>query len=66
MLKEECLDLPEKVFVKRTVELSDEQQKDLQTNETCMALAELDDGKMMSTVCYDTTVAIASNNLWSH
>ena len=49
VLKEECLDLPEKVFVKRFVELTDEQKKIYRQMKE-MALAILDDGKMMSTV----------------
>ena len=49
VLKEDCLDLPEKVFVKRLVELTDEQQKVYKQMKE-MALAVLDDGSMMSTV----------------
>jgi SNF2 family DNA or RNA helicase len=49
VLKEECLDLPEKVFTKRIVELSDEQKKVYRQMKD-MALAMLDDGKLMSTV----------------
>ena len=33
VLKDDCLDLPKKTFVKRTVELTDEQKESLQTNE---------------------------------
>ena len=49
VLKEDCLDLPEKVFMKRSVELTAEQKK-IYTQMKQMALAMLDDGKVMSTV----------------
>ncbi len=49
VLKEDCLDLPPKVFTKRIVELTDEQKKVYRQLKE-MALAILDDGKMMSTV----------------
>ena len=49
VLKEDCLDLPEKVFTKRLVELTDEQKK-IYDQMKQMALAILDDGKMMSTM----------------
>ena len=49
VLKEDCLDLPEKVFTKRFVELSKEQDKAYRQMKE-MALAMLDDGKLMSTV----------------
>ena len=49
VLKEDFLDLPEKVFTKRLVELTDEQKKIYRQMKE-MALAILDDGKMMSTV----------------
>mgnify|MGYP003324029663 CR=1 FL=1 len=49
VLKEDCLDLPEKVFTKRLVELTDEQKKIYRQMKE-MALAILDDGKMMSTM----------------
>jgi len=49
VLKEECLDLPEKVFTKRFVELTKEQDKAYKQMKE-MALAMLDDGKLMSTV----------------
>jgi len=48
VLKEDCLDLPPKVFTKRIVELTDEQQN-IYTQLKKMALAMLDD-KLMSTV----------------
>jgi SNF2 family DNA or RNA helicase len=48
VLKEECLDLPPKVFTKRLVELTDEQKK-VYAQMKRMAIAELD-GKVMSTV----------------
>ena len=49
VLKEDCLDLPPKVFTKRTVELSKE-QKDIyaQLKETALAFSK--EGKLMSTV----------------
>ena len=49
VLKEDCLDLPEKVFTRRLVELTDEQKKVYRQMKE-MALAVLDDGKMMSTM----------------
>ena len=49
VLKEDCLDLPEKVFTKRIVELSKEQKEIYaQLKETALAFTE--DGKVMSTV----------------
>ena len=48
VLKEDCLDLPAKVFTKRLVELTDEQKK-VYAQMKQMALAMLD-GKIMSTV----------------
>ena len=49
VLKEDCLDLPEKVFTKRIVELTKEQDKAYkQLKDTALAI--LDNGKMMSTV----------------
>ena len=49
VLKEDCLDLPEKVFTKRIVELSPEQKKIYaQLKQVAMAFTE--DGKVMSTV----------------
>ena len=48
VLKEDCLDLPPKVFTKRIVELTDEQKK-IYAQMKRMAIAELD-GKVMSTV----------------
>ena len=48
VLKEDCLDLPPKVFTKRIVELTSEQQK-VYDQMKQMALAMLD-GKLMSTV----------------
>jgi SNF2 family DNA or RNA helicase len=48
VLKEDCLDLPDKVFTKRIVELTTEQQK-VYDQMKQMALAMLD-GKLMSTV----------------
>ena len=48
VLKEDCLDLPPKVFTKRIVELTDEQKK-VYAQMKRMAIAELD-GKVMSTV----------------
>jgi SNF2 family DNA or RNA helicase len=50
VLKEDCLDLPEKVFTKRIVELSDEQKK-LYRQMKELALATLEkEGKIMSSV----------------
>jgi SNF2 family DNA or RNA helicase len=49
VLKKDCLDLPEKVFTKRLIELSEEQKKIYRQMKE-MALATLGDGKIMSTV----------------
>ena len=48
VLKEECLDLPEKIYMKRNIELSDEQKK-VYAQMKQIALAELN-GKVMSSV----------------
>ena len=49
VLKEDCLDLPEKVFTKRLVELTPEQDKAYSQMKQ-MALAMLDNGEVMTTV----------------
>ena len=49
VLKEDCLDLPEKVFTKRLVELTPEQDKAYKQMKQ-MALAMLDNGEVMTTV----------------
>ena len=49
VLKEDCLDLPEKVFTKRLVELTSEQDKAYKQMKQ-MALAMLDNGEVMTTV----------------
>ena len=49
VLKEDCLDLPEKVFTKRLVELTPEQDKAYKHMKQ-MALAMLDNGEVMTTV----------------
>jgi len=54
VLKEDCLDLPPKVFTTRTVELSDE-QKDMYVTMKKAAIAE-HDGKIMSSVSALTTL----------
>jgi SNF2 family DNA or RNA helicase len=54
VLKEDCLDLPEKVFVTRNVELSDEQKKMYLTMKNA-AIAE-QDGKVMSSMSALTTL----------
>ena len=46
--KEECLDLPDKVFVRREIELTAEQKKYYEQMKL-MALAMLEDGSMMTT-----------------
>lgn len=46
--KEECLDLPDKVFVRREIELTKEQKKYYEQMKL-MALAMFEDGSMMST-----------------
>jgi SNF2 family DNA or RNA helicase len=49
VLKEDCLDLPEKVFTKRLIELTPEQDKAYKQMKQ-MALAILDNGEVMTTV----------------
>ena len=49
VLKEGCLDLPEKVFTKRLIELTPEQDKAYKQMKQ-MALAMLDNGEVMTTV----------------
>ena len=49
VLKEDCLDLPEKVFTKRLIELTPEQDKAYKQMKQ-MALAMLDNGEVMTTV----------------
>lgn len=48
VLKQDCLDLPEKVYVRREVELTDE-QKNLYRQMSKLALAQLEDGSLVST-----------------
>ena len=48
VLKEECLDLPDKVYVKREVPLTDEQSK-LYAQMKKLALAKLDNGELATT-----------------
>ena len=48
VLKEDCLDLPAKVYVRRKVELTSEQKK-LYGQMKELALAQLDDGKLATT-----------------
>ena len=48
VLKEECLDLPDKVYVKREVPLTDEQTK-LYAQMKKLALAKLDNGELATT-----------------
>jgi SNF2 family DNA or RNA helicase len=54
VLKEDCLDLPPKVFTTRTVDLSDEQKKMYITMKNA-AIAE-QDGKIMSSMSALTTL----------
>mgnify|MGYP003631099222 FL=1 len=48
VLKEECLDLPEKVYIKREVELTDEQAK-VYTQMKKLALAQMEGGDLATT-----------------
>ena len=48
VLKRDCLDLPEKVYMRREVELTDE-QKNLYRQMSKLALAQLQDGSLVST-----------------
>lgn len=55
ILKEECLDLPQKIYVKRYVELTNE-QKNVYTQMRKLALAELDDGELATTTSVLTQI----------
>lgn len=48
VLKQDCLDLPEKIYIRREVELTDE-QKNLYRQMSKLALAQLNDGSLVST-----------------
>ena len=64
VLKENCLDLPEKTYIERQVELTDEQKKTYETMKSA-ALAQLK-GKMATAPHVLTQLdAFASNYLWS-
>ena len=64
VLKDDCLDLPDKIFMKRVVQLSPDQQKVYKQMKQ-LALAELN-GKTMSTATVLTQLdETTSNNVWS-
>lgn len=55
ILKEDCLDLPEKVYVKRVVDLTDEQAR-LYEQMKRLALAQLDSGELATTASVLTQI----------
>ena len=55
ILKEECLDLPQKIYMKRMVPLSDEQQK-VYDQMRKLALAQLDNGELATTASVLTQI----------
>ena len=57
VLKEDCLDLPDKVYTRRTVELTDEQKKLYQQMKSiALAIVEGDDGNVISNVSQEASV----------
>ena len=60
VLKDDCLDLPEKTYIKRTVQLTPDQLK-LYKQMKVLALAQMN-GKMMSTA----TVPVSYTHLRAH
>ena len=64
VLKENCLDLPEKTYIERQVELTDEQKKTYETMKSA-ALASLK-GKMATAPHVSYTIdAFASDHVWA-
>ena len=63
-VEKDCLDLPDKTFVKRTVELTDE-QKQLYISMKIAAMAELKDKNHEHHECNYTIDEATSNYLWS-
>ena len=64
VLKDDCLDLPKKTYLKRNIELTDEQKKVYKQMKK-EAIAVLN-GKMVTTATVITQAyEITSNNLWS-
>lgn len=55
ILKEECLDLPDKVYVRREIEMTDEQNK-LYTQMKQLALAQLNNGDLATTASVLTQI----------
>ena len=64
VLKEDCLDLPPKNFIKRHITLTPEQQKVYEQMKEA-ALAILNGKVIYYHDCAYTINAITSNNLWS-
>ena len=64
VLKEECLDLPEKIYMKREIELSPEQKKVYKQMKE-EALATLNGKQITTMTVLNSTHEIATNHLWS-
>ena len=63
VLKEDCLDLPDKIYMKRQIKLTKEQQKVYdQMKKEALAFF---NGKSYNGECFNPTNEITSNNLWS-
>ena len=62
--KADCLDLPKKIFMNRTVELTKDQKEAYATMKSA-ALAQLKGKMATGSTCINTTYATTSNNLWS-
>ena len=63
VLKEECLDLPEKVYIKREVELTDEQAKVYNSNEEACVGTNGRWGPSYNRKCFNTDHALAADLL---
>jgi SNF2 family DNA or RNA helicase len=63
-LKDDCLDLPEKTYMKRVIQLTEEQQK-VYDQMKKLALAELNGKINHYRKCYYSNHETTSNNLWS-
>jgi SNF2 family DNA or RNA helicase len=64
VLKEDCLDLPDKVYMKREIQLTAEQKK-LYEQMRKEALATLNGKTVTTMTALNATYASTSNNLWS-
>ena len=64
VLKDDCLDLPKKTFMKRMVQLTREQEKVYRQMKE-LALAELNGKMVYNSKCYNSNDEATSNHLWS-